>query len=228
VNTFKALGERFRFFLGQWPKMLMMLCIAILVFIPQIIYWHLTTGDWFVYSYKYSVGGNETFIYWNNPKIFQVLFGVVSGWFIYSPVMILSMLGLGWMLRKKQAGSLAILMVFLVILYVNSSWWCYTFDCAFGYRSFIEYYSLFAIPMALFLQKMLPSGAMVRKGVFIVLAVFFSYVNIRMSLIYNWDPCWYGTSWTWQNYGKVIRTALKGGTCEVNVHQLETPPGTNQ
>jgi len=228
VNSVKALGGRFRFFLGQWPKMLMMLGIAVLVFIPQITFWHLTTGDWFVYSYKYSVGGNETFIYWNSPKIFKVLFGVVSGWFIYSPVMLLAMIGLGWMLWKKMTGSLAILVVFLVILYVNASWWCYTFDCAFGYRSFIEYYSLFAIPMALFLQKILPSGAMVRKGVFIVLAVFFSYVNIRMSLIYNWDPCWYGPSWTWQHYGKVVRTALKGGTCEVNVHQLEEPVPANQ
>jgi len=221
ITSFKDFTNRIGLFLTKWYLLLLMAAIAFLVFIPQMTFWHLTTGQWFVYSYKYSVGGNETFIYWNNPKVFKVLFGVVSGWYIYSPVMLLSLIGLIWMVLYKKAGSVAILAVFIVILYFNSSWWCYTFDCAFGYRSFIEYYSMFAIPMALILQKFLPSGLMFRKGVFIVLALFFFYLNIRMSLLYSWDPCWYGSSWTWKNYGKVIKYSLKGGTCELNVHNLE-------
>jgi hypothetical protein len=220
VASFKDFSARIGLFISRWYLLLMMAAIAIVVFIPQMTYWHLTTGQWFVYSYKYSVGGNETFIYWNNPKIFKVLFGVVSGWYIYSPVMLLSLIGLIWMIIRKSAGSIAILSVFMVILYFNASWWCYTFDCAFGYRSFIEYYSLFAIPMALMLQKIIPSGRLVRKGVFVILALFFSYLNIRMSLLYSWDPCWYGSSWTWRNYEKVIKYSLKGGTCELNVHNL--------
>jgi hypothetical protein len=135
--------------------------------------------------------------------------------------MLLFAAGLIWMLIRKQAPSLAILAVFLVILYLNASWWCYTFDCAFGYRSLIEYYSLFAIPMALLLERLMPSGRLIRKGAFIVLAVFFSYLNIRMSLLYNWDPCWYSDSWTWKHYGNVVKKSLQGGTCELNVHKLE-------
>jgi len=221
VGSLKALGARFRFFFSHWPMLLLMAAIAIVVFIPQMTYWHLTTGRWFVYSYQFSPAGSETFIYWNNPKLFKVLFGVVSGWFVYSPVMLLFAAGLIWMLIRKQAPSLAILAVFLVILYLNASWWCYTFDCAFGYRSLIEYYSLFAIPMALLLERLMPSGRLIRKGAFIVLAVFFSYLNIRMSLLYNWDPCWYSDSWTWKHYGNVVKKSLQGGTCELNVHKLE-------
>jgi len=221
IESLKALLNRVRFFLNQWPLLLLMAGIAFIVFLPQMTYWHLTTGKWFTYSYQYSVGGAEQFIYWKNPQIFKVLFGVVSGWYIYSPIMILSLIGLIWMLIKKQTGSLAILAVFLIILYINASWWCYTFDCAFGYRSFIEYYALFAIAMATLLQALIPSGKLIRTGIFIVLAVFFSYLNIRMSLLYNWDPCWCCGEWNWKNYAKVLHYSLKGGTCEINVHQLE-------
>ncbi len=221
VKSLPALGSRIRFFLSKWYLLAGMLTLAILAFLPQMIYWHLTTGDWFVYSYKYSVGGNETFIYWNSPKIFKVLFGVVSGWYIYTPVMLFSLAGLIMMLIRRKTGSLSILIVFLAILYLNASWWCFTFDCAFGYRSFIEYYSLFAIPMALIFQFLIPDARLLRNGIFIILAVFFSYLNIRMSLLYNWDGCWYGSGWTWQNYGKVVKSALHGGTCEINVHKLD-------
>ena len=199
----------------------MMAGIAFIVFLPQMTYWHLTTGKWFTYSYSYASTGPEGFDYWKNPQIFKVLFGVVSGWYIYSPVMILSLAGLVWMLLKKQTGSLAILIVFLIILYINSSWWCYSFDCAFGYRSFIEFYALFAIAIAILLQALIPSEVFIRTGIIIVLAVFFSYLNIRMSLLYNWDPCWCCGKWNWKNYAKVVHYALKGGTCEVNVHQLD-------
>jgi glycosyltransferase involved in cell wall biosynthesis len=221
IRNFQDIGGRFRFFFSNWYLLLIMAVIGVIVFIPQMMYWHLTTGQWFVYSYKYSLSGNETFIYWNNPKIFKVLFGVVSGWYVYSPVMLLSLVGLIWMLVKKWSGSLAILMVFLVILYLNASWWFYHFSCAFGYRSFIEYYSLLAIPMALIMKQMLPDGYQLRRGIFIVLAIFFSYLNIRMSLLYSWDPCWYGPTWTWKNYAKVVRCSLKGGSCQINVHDLE-------
>ncbi|MBK7175455.1 MAG: glycosyltransferase [Bacteroidales bacterium] len=221
VTNSRLLWERIKFLFRSWPYLILMFLVAVIVFIPQMTYWHLTTGEWFVYSYKYSAGGNESFIYWNNPKIFKVLFGVVSGWFIYSPVMILSMLGLIFMIFRKHVQGMAILVVFLVILYINASWWCYTFDCAFGYRSFIEYYSLFAIPFAIILQQLVPDGYMIRKGILIVLAVFFSYLNIRMSILYNWDPCWFGPNWTWKNYEKVVKSSLKGGTLQINVHKLE-------
>jgi glycosyltransferase involved in cell wall biosynthesis len=221
VNSFSLLRERFRFLLSKWPYMLMMFVLAIIVFIPQMTYWHLTTGEWFVYSYKHSAGGNETFIYWNNPKIFKVLFGVVSGWFVYSPVMLISFIGMFFLLVKRHSEAIVVFVIFLIILYVNSSWWCYTFDCAFGYRSFIEYYALFAIPMAILLHKLLPKAHVIRKGVFILLAVFFSYLNIRMSILYNWDPCWFGPNWTWKNYEKVVKSSLKGGTLQISVHKLE-------
>lgn len=220
ISSWQDFKERMKFFVKHWYMPVLMSVIALLVFIPQMVYWHLTTGNWIVYSYKYSITENETFIYWNNPKIFKVLFGVVSGWFVYSPVMLLSITGLIWMLMRRQAGSLAIATVFAGILYLNASWWCYTFDCAFGYRSFIEYYSLLVLPMAFLLQKLMPDGQWLRKLVFIFLAVFFSYVNIRMSLIYNWDPCWYGPSWTWKNYARVWQISLKGGSCQYDVHHL--------
>ena len=74
VGSFKALGVRLKYFITNWKLLLLMAVIGLIVFVPQFIYWHLTTGHWIVYSYKFSVGRVETFIYWENPKIFKVLF----------------------------------------------------------------------------------------------------------------------------------------------------------
>ena len=48
------------------------------------------TGHWLYYSYT-----EEGFKYWNEPKIAAVLFDVQNGLFLYSPLVLLMMAGLG-------------------------------------------------------------------------------------------------------------------------------------
>ncbi len=220
VTSLSDFRNRIFFFFKNRKYMILILVISMLVFLPQMAYWHLTTGKWFVYSYQYSYKANESFIYWKNPKVFQVLFGSTSGWLIYSPVMILSMIGLVWMVIKKHVNTWAIIISFLLILYLNASWWCYSFDCGFGYRSLVEYYGLMAFPVAFVLQKIWTKRRYAAKALIIALIVFLGFSNIRMAMIYTWDPCWYGPDWTWKNYQKVWKTALSGETYKVSVHKL--------
>lgn len=221
VNTFKELKQRLGVLVSHWPHLLLMLVAAIVVFIPQMHYWHMLTGKWFVYSYQYSYTENESFIYWNSPKIGKVLFGKVSGWFIYTPVMILSIAGLIWMLVKNKRNVWAILSVFLVILYLNASWWCFTFDCGFGYRSLVEYYPVLAIPLAFLIDKMYVSGPAFRRVALIAVFALLSFINLRMAYMYKWDPCWSGESWTWKNYETVMKFVFYQRPFHPGVHKIE-------
>jgi hypothetical protein len=62
VDSLSALLSRLKLFLNKSMKLIMMAIIAILVFIPQIIYWKYVTGDYFYYSY-----GDERFFFNAGP-----------------------------------------------------------------------------------------------------------------------------------------------------------------
>jgi hypothetical protein len=194
--------------------------VIFIAFIPQFIYWHLITGKWYIYAYGYKSLAEASFTYWNNPRIGAVLAGPVSGWLAYTPVLIAGVAGMIMMVRKKISDSFGIILIFLISLYIISSWWCYTFDCGFGHRGFIDYYALFAIPMAFAISSIFKLRSWVLKTVFTFFLIFLSYTNIRMSMMYSWDGCWNGPSWTWKHYSNVVQKAAKGGDFRQDYHQI--------
>lgn len=205
VRSWKDLKTRLQLFAHKPKLIVIFVLVAFIFWIPQMLYWHATTGQWIIYSYKYSVSGPETFRYWTQPKIMKVLFGVRSGWLLYSPIMLLGMTGLIMILLKNTYHAWAVLIIFLCILYLNSSWHIYTFACGFGYRSFVEYYPILAIPTAFMVSKILKIA---RR--WLILLIFYAFLvliftNIRMSFLYQAHPCWDGKSWGWKEIGMVWR-----------------------
>lgn len=220
IKNWKSFGLRIQFWLRKWHLVLLMALVVFIVFIPQLVYWQLITGKWYVYAYGYNTRVDESFIFWSNPRIGEVLAGPVSGWIMYTPLMIFALVGMVWMLVKKEAVSWGTALVFLVVLYVISSWWCYTFDCGFGHRGFVDLYGLLALPFAFALQKVFLQRKFILKLLLVPALVFMMYLNIRLSMMYRWDPCWNGPSWTWKHYGNVIHRASVGGDYKQNYHQL--------
>lgn len=204
VYSLQALRSRFAWIVKNIKYFLLTGFMVFIVFIPQVLYWHAVAGKYFVYAYIYSANGEERFIYWKSPKIAEVLFSVESGWLIYSPVFFFFIIGLIYAFFKKSAQWPGVLILLLLILYANASWWAYTFSCSFGHRAFIEYYPLLIIPIAFLFQKILD-----RKRKFMLysvgfLIVIFSFVNFRMSYLYYHDPCWVRPRWTWESYNKLL------------------------
>ncbi|HEU4719696.1 MAG TPA: hypothetical protein VFU15_17750, partial [Bacteroidia bacterium] len=111
-----------------------------------------------------------------------------------------------YLLLKRRLHSWAILSTFAAILYLCASWWAYRFDCAFGYRSFVEYYPLFIIPVAALIEKLLkPGSAWWKPTLFFLLATFFIYVNMRLCL----GPAqltWCSKEYFWPDYWKMMQT----------------------
>lgn len=191
-------------------KYFIAICLIIfLIFIPQMLYWYAVSGKFFIYAYKYSALGPETFDYWKKPRIGEVIFGVENGWLIYSPFFFLFIIGLIYSLIKKKAQSLAILIIFFLILYVNASWWAYTFLCGFGYRAFIEYYPLLIIPIAYLIEKTFEYKRKFALFVIMFFMIILSFTNFRWSQFFYVEQCWLKSDgWNWISYNRAWNKAF--------------------
>ncbi len=191
VSTWEAFKKRLLFWLKHWYYLLIMLLVGLLVFVPQMLYWHHITGKYIFYSY---VGGG--FPYWKNPQIFTVLLGPRNGWFVYTPLMLFSVSGLVYLLYKRKFSALAITIIMVLIIYINSSWWCPTFSGAAGYRALIGYLPFMALPLGYVIhQNELKKNKMLWRAMISVFCLFIVY-NILFS--YKYSPwLWWNTDWQW-------------------------------
>ncbi len=199
LYSFVDIKRRIVFYFKNIHISLLYVFLSILVFIPQMIYWKMVTGNYLVYSYGYN---NESFIYWNSPRFLDVFFGVQCGWLPYTPVMIIALIGLVILIVNRKYNGLAIGLTFLFISYLCASWWC-NFSCSFGYRSFVEYYPLLSIPLAWTIKKYIID----RSTIFTVLfTVFVIYVNLKITyfnIFLGWN--WCDKEWSWLMYWKALK-----------------------
>jgi hypothetical protein len=132
----------------------------LLAFVPQFMYWKYIFGSMLNYSYE-----NEEFN-WLNPQPLKTLFSTNNGLFLYTPFYFIIIFGLIFMMLKKIKGGLYIMLLCVLITYVFSSWWIFSFGCSYGARSYVEYLALFSIPIAYLYQYIL-SQTTIKKVVFL-------------------------------------------------------------
>ncbi len=199
VYRLSDLLERKRFYLSQLKKIMATVIAAVIVLIPQLMYWDEMTGKIFRYSYE-----NESFIYWMKPKIAAVLFDVQNGLFLYSPMALLMVLGIIIGLKSKQYQSPSLAIIFCVITYVFASWWAWWFGGAFGHRCYVEFYALFAIALAgVYDQVSKQRSCLLKIGTFCITG-FLMFYSVKMSLLHGYLPGpWDGADWRW-NMEKIL------------------------
>jgi hypothetical protein len=107
------------------------------------------------------------------------------------------------MILRKVNNGFYLLGVFLIITYIFSSWWAYNFGCAFGARSYVEYLSLFSIPVAYIFEKVNTDSNKISKSVFWIIIVALIIFNLKMT--YSYDGCFYGSGdWDWKEYFNLV------------------------
>lgn len=141
LSSKQALVERLAF----WRQHIALIGLAIGVFIlcglPQAFYWKYASGHWHFDSYP-----GEAFDF-AHARIHAGLFSYQNGWLLYSPAMALSVLGIGWLVVKRNY--LWPVLVFLPLhVYIAYSWWCWYYINGFGSRPMVEAAALLAVPMA--------------------------------------------------------------------------------
>ena len=141
----------------------------------QLFYWRYVTGQWFYDPY---VG--EHFVFFEN-KMWQFLFGFRKGLFIYFPLLLFFIIGLIYYFRKDKAIFYSVLTVFVVSVFIFSSWWAWSYGISRGVRPMIDYYPVMAIPLAAGINMFYK-----RKALRIVLFIIFPLL-ILLNLFQTWQ-----------------------------------------
>lgn len=192
--TSSGIQDRILFFKKHMKFFAGALLLSLVIFIPQFIYWKQSFNSPIVYSY-----GTESFLYLLSPKLFLVWFSTNNGLFTYAPILFVSVAGMVLAFWKKNKNGIIITVIFLLSSYIFSSWWNYWFGCAYGARSFVEYYPLLMFPFTYAISQISNTAIKVMLFAFCGACIW-----INMDIIYYYDGCFYGGEWDWNAYLKLL------------------------
>lgn len=144
-----------------------------LIFAIPLILWKVQSGSWIVYSY-----GEEGFDF-SNPNIFKFLFSYGKGWWLYSPLILASVIfGSIALFKKKDYPKLGVLVIFLALsTYVFSSWWCWYYGFSFGQRVMVDFYIVFMYLLATMFSELKTKTVVLLSPIILFLV----YLNIHQS-----------------------------------------------
>ena len=142
IGNFNEFRSFLKLIFSDRKNLLIIFIIPIIIGAYPILWWYLQTGHPIVYSY-----GEEGFDF-SQPHFFQILLSYEKGWLVYSPFIMLSILGLVYYFKENRFLFFVGLLGFSVIVYVFSCWWIWTYGASFGQRVFIDYYAVIAVLLA--------------------------------------------------------------------------------
>jgi hypothetical protein len=148
AGNFSRLKSGIQFLLQHRKVLISGLLIGALILAIQLVVYKLSTGQFFYYSY-----GDEGFNFLE-PHIGDILFSYRKGLFLYTPIYLISVLGLFVLWRSKKFESLSFLGFFILITYVLSSWWMWYYGGSFSSRVYVDFLPLFMILLALSLHEL--------------------------------------------------------------------------
>jgi len=173
----------------------------LIIIFPQFLYWQYTSSSLINYSY-----GNEGFN-WLNPKLLNTWFSPNNGLFLYTPFYFLIIASTLFMIKTKKANGIYLLILFLLLSYTFSAWWAWSFGCSFGARSYVEYLSVFSIPVAYAIYEIRKLNTVKIVSFSIIVFILISF-NLKMT--YSYDGCFYGkNAWDWTSYIEHVKSPTK-------------------
>ncbi|MEN0004265.1 MAG: hypothetical protein AAF798_08985 [Bacteroidota bacterium] len=169
-----ALGERLAFYRKHFPKLLLAILATAAIGSLQLIYWKYVSGDWFVYSYE------DQGFSWLKPHFYHGILSARSGWLVYSPIMVFSLLGFIFLYRKAPTTFWASLFFSSLFIYITFAWDIWWYGGSLGIRAMVQSYPILAFPMAAFVGWVFTQKRALRLG-FGAICVLFVYYNLWLT-----------------------------------------------
>ena len=151
VKNMTDLKERLAYFFKNYKFVIVYSFCALIAALPQLIYWKIYSGHWLFFSYH---GEDKTFNFLH-PHILNVLFSYKKGWFMYTPVMMISIIGFIQLFKKFTQLFWALAAFTVVNIYLISSWNIWWYGGCFSMRPMVQSYPLLMFPMGAFLADIL-------------------------------------------------------------------------
>lgn len=133
-------NSKLGFIRRNWKQIILLFLLAGLAGLPQLLYWKSMTGTYFYNSYTDNGVGLD----FDNPHIMDVVFSFRKGWFVYTPLMAISFIGLFFCKRNLKIRP-AIIVFVLVNVYVVSCWSFWWYSHSFGHRAMVDSYAVMII-----------------------------------------------------------------------------------
>jgi hypothetical protein len=92
--------------------------------------------------------GYEDHFFWASPRLWHVAFASEHGMFLWTPMLLLSVVGLGLLWRRDRWTSASLTLVFVVYYYVVASYENWHGQSAFGNRFFVSLTPVFVVGLA--------------------------------------------------------------------------------
>ncbi len=181
VFSFKHLKKKLLTLIRLKYILLIGFFIFLIPIFPQLLYWKIQSGQWLFFSY----GSNERF-FWLQPEFFNVLFSYRKGWLVYSPLMLLSLIGFIQLFKKNKELFFGVSIYIVINLYLISSWWDWAFGGAFGMRALVQSIAVLVIPLAYCIQWFFEDNSIrTVKWVVYMAILFFCFLNIFQTNLYK-------------------------------------------
>lgn len=164
--------------------------VLLLFLFPIFVYWKFSTGNWVAYTYE-----QEGF-YFDRPwQIWLGLFGFRKGWFIYTPLLFLSLWGLYYLWKNPHLRHIrSVFLWYLPInIYIVLSWYGWWYGGCFGLRALVPALALMAIPIACLLdtfQKSRPIILILSAGAFFILLNIFQSFQYQRQIMHMDSMTW--------------------------------------
>ncbi len=151
MDGWSALKNRLQtLFARRVSATLLTAAVGIAIVLPQLLYWKWATGS-FLYT-EYGNAGEGLDLH--SPHLSDFLFSFRKGWFVYTPLMAISMAGLPvlWRSHRKLFWPTA---VFLAgAIYLAASWSTWWYAASFSQRPMVQVLPVMALPLAALMQWM--------------------------------------------------------------------------
>jgi hypothetical protein len=142
----KNLRNGFQWIMKHWKAVAVSVCIVGLVGFIQLFLYRWATGNYFIYAYE---GEGFDFLH---PHFHATLFSFEKGLVVYTPMILFAFFGLVVLFKRSKFLFLNLFFLLMIIAWIVSSWHEYKYGYSFGLRAYIDYYALFALAMAFFID----------------------------------------------------------------------------
>ena len=191
VGSARGPREALRLFAERWRSLFLIVVVAALVVAPQLALYARATGHPIVSSY-----GTLGFDF-RSPHLYGVLLSAQKGVFLWSPLLLLGVIGLFFLRPPLRALLIPTLVVLAADTYLIASWWDWQFGASFGHRGFIDLFPLLALGLAGFFEW---SAATRTRLVAVSTVVSLMVALSTFQMLQYWNGVLPGSDLTWDAY----------------------------
>ncbi|MDB5283078.1 MAG: hypothetical protein JWO06_2153 [Bacteroidota bacterium] len=142
VTDVSSLKEKIKLIGANFSKIGILILCATLVGSVQLIYWKIYSGSFLYWSYSQDESLN--FLKLN---IWNCFFSIRKGWFIYTPFMLLSVLGFIPLYIYRKPLFWATFIFTLLNLWIFTAWSTWTYGGSFSQRQVVQSYAVLFFPI---------------------------------------------------------------------------------